>query len=345
MDQAVNTSVTGIAGHTSKREPKYKGRNMKDPGRYADNLSAIQQAPINSSTIIQTAESSDNLPIVRAGSVQRSATCMQPDEDWVDSYEYAVPPPVSRHRKIAAPILIALASCAVAASIWSTRDPDDPPQTNLHNTSQDFAQDSAIAKQQDKAASLPPPQIRQASESTTESEMLPAIPLTRESANDTESAQLLEDEYLEEIGMLQRLNDTLQMEVDSLNDETVELNDELLKLGMRMDALKSASEPVVETRTVYNFVTVPIGSSVGQDRSKTNAGENRINSNEPTGDSDQQINDDPPSQESYNNSPFKGNVEETMRWDSNDQPVEFIDAYSGDDQSPADITEDPNSAE
>ena len=318
---------------------------MKAPDHYAGNLSAIKQAPINSSTIIQKAESNDDSPIVRAGSAQRSATRIQSDEDWVDSYECPAPPPVTRHRKIAAPILIALASCAVAASIWSTRDPDDPPQTNLHNTSQDFAQDNARAKQQDIAPSLPQPQIRQASESTTATEMLPAISLTGESANDTDSAQLLEDEYLEEIGMLQRLNDALQMEVDSLNDETVELNDELLKLGMTMDALKSASEPVVETRTVYNFVTVPIGSSVGQDRSDTNAAENRINSNEPIGDSDQQINDDPPSQESYNNSPFKGNVEETMRWDSNDQPVEFIDAYSGDDQSPADITEDPSLAE
>jgi len=57
-------------------------------------------------------------------------------------------------------------------------------------------------------------------------------------------------------------NDRLEGEVDALVLETTELNRELLELDLALVAARQSLDAGVETRTVYNFVNVPIGSPI-----------------------------------------------------------------------------------
>lgn len=72
----------------------------------------------------------------------------------------------------------------------------------------------------------------------------------------------IEAEYLDEIDWLQSQNSALQLDVDVLTQESIDLNYELLQLELQVVALQSESEPSTETRVVYNFVNVPIGSAI-----------------------------------------------------------------------------------
>lgn len=69
--------------------------------------------------------------------------------------------------------------------------------------------------------------------------------------------------YQEEIEWLNDQNATLTEKVGMLNSETLKLNKELLGLELEL----AQSQPTVETRTIYNFVNVPIG---GGDASANN---------------------------------------------------------------------------
>lgn len=70
-----------------------------------------------------------------------------------------------------------------------------------------------------------------------------------------------ENEYLSQIDWLKNQNSVLVSEIDILNAESAAQNHELLTLELEVFALQSQSEPITETRVVYNFVNVPIGSS------------------------------------------------------------------------------------
>jgi len=57
-------------------------------------------------------------------------------------------------------------------------------------------------------------------------------------------------------------NGRLEGEIDALVLETTELNRELLELDLALVAARQSLDAGVETRTVYNFVNVPIGSPI-----------------------------------------------------------------------------------
>lgn len=68
-------------------------------------------------------------------------------------------------------------------------------------------------------------------------------------------------EHLTEVDWLLGQIDTLKGEVDALNLETLDQNRELLNLELEVNTLQSQSVAQTETRVIYNFVNVPIGSS------------------------------------------------------------------------------------
>lgn len=68
----------------------------------------------------------------------------------------------------------------------------------------------------------------------------------------------LSKEYLVEIDWLIGQNTDLRQEIESLSSETLNLNQELLGLELQIASLEADASP--ETRTVYNYVNVPIGS-------------------------------------------------------------------------------------
>ncbi|MFK8084125.1 MAG: hypothetical protein AB8B97_27895 [Granulosicoccus sp.] len=77
----------------------------------------------------------------------------------------------------------------------------------------------------------------------------------------TENSTESQSASLDEINWLASQNKDLKSQVESLTRESLDLNNELLQLELEAAALRLASEPLTETRTVYNFINVPIGGA------------------------------------------------------------------------------------
>ena len=90
------------------------------------------------------------------------------------------------------------------------------------------------------------------------------MPVTDPVADELLAQREQATEYLEEIDWLHTQNEALQREVESLDSETTELNAELLELELAVAAREAKAKPKIETRTVYNFVNIPLGGSVEQ---------------------------------------------------------------------------------
>ena len=134
-------------------------------------------------------------------------------------------------------------------------------------------------------------------------------------------------QYREEIEWLHIQNGSLQKEVDALDNETIELNAELLELELAVSALESKSAPKVETRTVYNFVNVPLGGSVDQTAYPTTEGEQN---NYPPADSDDYYKEE--NVDYYKEENVDYYKEENVDYyndESGDLPEEFLDYHSG----------------
>lgn len=67
--------------------------------------------------------------------------------------------------------------------------------------------------------------------------------------------------HIAEVDELLRTKTGLQMQVDSLSDETLRLNKELLELELEVATLEAQAAESTESRVVYNFIDVPIGTS------------------------------------------------------------------------------------
>ena len=125
--------------------------------------------------------------------------------------------------------------------------------------------------------------------------------------------------YREEIEWLHIQNGSLRQEVDALDNETTELNAELLELELAVSALESKAAPTVETRTVYNFVNVPLGGSVDQTASPTTGAEQN---NYPPTDSDEYYSEE-------NVDYYREENADYYNDENGDLPEEFLDYHSG----------------
>ncbi|MFK7858484.1 MAG: hypothetical protein AB8B64_06680 [Granulosicoccus sp.] len=130
------------------------------------------------------------------------------------------------------------------------------------NSEPDIADpDSTIAENLPaEAAAITSPSIQIKANSVIESPVTgPAAAASTGNANAAEWAYR-EEEYLEEINWLTNQNNELKLEVFDLRQESLDLNNELLQLELEVVSMRFQLEKTVETRIVYNFVDVPIGS-------------------------------------------------------------------------------------
>jgi len=68
--------------------------------------------------------------------------------------------------------------------------------------------------------------------------------------------------HIAEVDELLQAKTRLEMQVDSLSDETLRLNKELLELELEVATLETQAAESAESRVVYNFIDVPIGTSM-----------------------------------------------------------------------------------
>ena len=129
--------------------------------------------------------------------------------------------------------------------------------------------------------------------------------------NEVNSTKELIRQYKQELKRLNTQNVSLSSEVDARGKEAKELNNELLQLGQALAAKQSAAQPKVETRTIYNFVNGAAGdnpSYIGRGPADYSA-DNLESGEIIVDDESEQI---------------------PVEWDSNGQPIVFVDAFSGD---------------
>jgi hypothetical protein len=115
------------------------------------------------------------------------------------------------------------------------------------------AVDVAPSQKQPETAAVTKALIVQSPATTTTAEPAPA-----------------DQKTVEELQMLKGENERLKEMMAELENETLSLNSELLQLELSLaEVSDQAEEPqtVVETRTVYNFVNVPLGADVQADNS------------------------------------------------------------------------------
>ena len=130
-------------------------------------------------------------------------------------------------------------------------------------------------------------------------------------ANEVNSTKELIRQYKQELKRLNTQNVSLNSEVYARGIEAKSLNNELLQLGQALAAKQSAAQPKVETRTVYNFVNGAVGdnpSHIGRAPADYSA-DNLESGERIVDDESEQI---------------------PVEWDSNGQPIVFVDAFSGD---------------
>jgi hypothetical protein len=152
------------------------------------------------------------------------------------------PRSVGTHKKTVLTMLLALATGAVVGSAWTTGAMDEKSQpADQLSTVADISSTSKLAP--DAQNTAPP----------FESDIDSII-------EELESTHQQAEEYLGKIEWLDTQNASLRKEIESLTSENLALNRELLDLDLAFTTLESKSLPKVETRTVYNFVNVPIGS-------------------------------------------------------------------------------------
>ena len=139
----------------------------------------------------------------------------------------------------------------------------------------------------------------------------PAAADANQMEDDLNSTEELARQYAQEIAQLHARNASLNSIVDARGKEATDLNNELVQLEQDLAAKKSAAQPTVVTRTVYNFVNGAAGNNPGNIRPGPSQ------SSEVNWESGADIVDD-----DYEQIP--------VEWDSNGQPIVFVDAYSGD---------------
>ena len=237
--------------------------------------------------------------------------------------------------KIATAVVAGLAAGAVVGSFWIS---DSQPEHAL--TTNNFPQDQPIGAQaitsqannsqtnnsqannsQEVVEKIPQePQVSLLPDS------VPPKPVDDAVAEELAAKRQQATQYQEEIEWLHIQNNSLQKEVQSLDSETTKLNSELLKLELAVTALESKPKPEVETRTVYNFVNVPVGGSVEQtDYPSPEIVDNYERENVDNFD-DQYVDD-------YSDEYVFDYEEESVDnygEENGDLPDEFLDYYSGD---------------
>ena len=129
--------------------------------------------------------------------------------------------------------------------------------------------------------------------------------------DDLNSTKELARQYMQEIARLHARNASLNSIVDARGREATDLNNELVQLEQDLAAKKSAAQPTVVTRTVYNFVNGAAGNNTGNIRPRPSQ------SSEVNWESGEEIVDD-------------DHEQIPVEWDSNGQPIVFVDAFSGD---------------
>ena len=162
-------------------------------------------------------------------------------------------------------------------------------------------------------------------------------------ADEAEELQIA-DEYLEEIDELRNYNMSLQERLAEARAETLDLNTELLRLELARSAQVAEAEAAVETRTVYNFTNIPAGGTLSLNRNASSSGQGTHDSGSSSNTFDERDVYEDARDQPIDGEPSGGLLQDTtndpdgekpMRWD-NDDPVEFIDAYSPEEPSPAD---------
>jgi len=100
-------------------------------------------------------------------------------------------------------------------------------------------------------------------------------PINENQALDIPSIEELAASHLEEINWLLSNNERLTLENEALNEETLQLNRELLESELYVEILEAEldeqSLESTETRIIYNFVNVPLGSAVTPPVNNANA--------------------------------------------------------------------------
>ena len=275
MGQTAQTVVTDISDHPIAR--KRTGKPLRGSGHYTGNLTAFkslqtgEQAtpPVDSA---QRGKLKSRSYAERYTHLRESAS-----NDSVIVQKAKNAPTVGPRSKIATAVLIALATGAVLGSIWTASKltgaaqpaTESAANTQTSNT-QSVATPQPVAAEvtNDSEASL----AQTSAPNTVEA--LPAETAIDPIIEELTATRNLADQYLEEIEWLHDQNGLLQEEIIALNNETTSLNYDLLQLELELAALEAEAQPIVETRTVYNFVNVPIGSGVEQSSYEPTATEN-----------------------------------------------------------------------
>ena len=222
-----------------------------------------------------------------------------------------------RRNRVASGVLAALTAGAVlGGTLMSDVQNDETDATGTHVISDSqyspalLPEQSLVAAKQDSDITLPPAAPYEESDVNFASQK-PDPMHTRT------------DQYLVEIERLRSQNNSLNSEVDVLDAETFNLNNELLQLELSMTALELEAQPPVVTRTVYNFVNTSNGSNIQSDEREPYDYSASSWETETYGAVDQ----------------FS---EEPIEWDSQGQPIEYVESFVGPTGSEQDMDFDSN---
>lgn len=138
-------------------------------------------------------------------------------------------------------------------------------------------------------------------------------------------------QYRDEIEQLRAVNASLLQEIELLSIETTDLNYDLLQLELVIaeNKAKENGQQIVETRTVYNFVNVPIGTHVQNSGAQSYVNEQQYSEDESYAVVDNYYEDI----DQYYEEPI------AIEWDNNGEPIAFTDAYLMDEPMDSEIFE------
>jgi len=217
-----------------------------------------------------------------------------------------------RRNKVAAGVVTALALGAVVGGAHMFSAP----------------QESEAAVGSTSTALKPEPAQPLASVTPAAENILSPAPPTVASENDAILAEPVKstdqsDRYLDEIVQLRVLNTSLHGQIDELKIETTSLNAELLQLELALTEKLAEAQSLVETRTVYNFVNVPVGDDFANApaadsyvQAEFDAFNGELYASEEENWNDDQFYEDEYYEDQYGEVP--------VAWDSNGQPIEFM---------------------
>lgn len=270
MGQAVDFVSNAEANPRKRVEKAFRGHG------YTGNLTAFKQSQgmdnaTRASTAFArftamqpTAEKNSHLSYDFAADARRSASnahsnAFPASSDDSLSSQLIRKFQVSPKRNLAAAVVGSLTVGAILGSVWSMSD--EQPTVGVEAITAQVDRGATINANSVITETVNGVEAGMFSNTSASSDALSGVvigenpTLPPESTPEYRALEAQVEGYQEEIEWLNSQNVALTEKVDMLSSETLKLNRDLLGLELEL----AQTEPTIETRTVYNFVNVPIG--------------------------------------------------------------------------------------